>query len=249
MQLGMIGLGRMGGNIVRRLARSGHRCVVFDRNPAAIDAARGRGSERRRRSQEPRWQARKAARRLGDAARRRRSPSSTVAQLGELLDAGDIIIDGGNSFYKDDIRRARTLQDQGHSLRRLRHQRRRLGPRARLLPDDRRRQGGGRSPRSDLRRPGAGPWRHSGHAGPQRPRSPRGTRLRALRPERRRTLRQDDPQRHRIRPHAGLCGRVRHPARRRLGRLAGGSALRSSTCPTSPRSGAAAASSGPGCST
>ena len=55
------------------------------------------------------------------------------------MQAGDILIDGGNSYFKDDVRRAAELKRQGHSLRRRRHQRRRLGPGARLLPDDRRR--------------------------------------------------------------------------------------------------------------
>ncbi len=51
----------------------------------------------------------------------------TIEQLGALLEPDDIIIDGGNSFYKDDIRRAKALEGQRHSVRRLRHQRRRLG--------------------------------------------------------------------------------------------------------------------------
>ena len=158
MQLGMIGLGRMGGNIVRRLMRNGHQCVVFDQNPAADEGAGRRGasaapptsSDSSRQLDKPRavWVMLPA----GEIT------EATVNELGELLEAGDIIIDGGNAFYKDDIRRAQALKAEGHPLHRLRHQRRRLGPRARLLPDDRRRQGSGRPSRSDLRRlaPGAG---------------------------------------------------------------------------------------------
>ena len=71
--------------------------------------------------------------------------------------------------------------------------------------------------------PGRG--RHRGHARPQRPRSACRARLHALRSKRRRAFRQDDPQRHRVRPHAGLCRGVQHPARRRLRRIAGGPAL------------------------
>ncbi|MEA3023444.1 MAG: 6-phosphogluconate dehydrogenase [Alphaproteobacteria bacterium] len=112
MQLGMVGLGRMGGNIVRRLARSGHQCVVFDRNPAAVAALVNEGSSASvdlkslvDQLEKPRavWVMLPA----GDITER------TVAQLGELLERGDIIIDGGNSFYKDDIRRAHALGQKG----------------------------------------------------------------------------------------------------------------------------------------
>src|SRR6185295_12250707 len=100
MQIGMIGLGRMGGNIVRRLTRNGHDCVVFDQNPSAIDAIAGRGV--------------KGTTDLKDLARLLKAPraawvmlqageitENAVEQLGNLLDAGDAIIDGGNAFYKD----------------------------------------------------------------------------------------------------------------------------------------------------
>jgi 6-phosphogluconate dehydrogenase len=112
MQLGMVGLGRMGGNIVRRLTRNGHRCVVFDRNPAAIETLVKEGATAGAdleglvaQLEQPRavWVMLPA----GEITER------TVMQLGELLDKGDIIIDGGNSFYKDDIRRAQTLEAKG----------------------------------------------------------------------------------------------------------------------------------------
>jgi 6-phosphogluconate dehydrogenase len=112
MQLGMIGLGRMGGNIVRRLARGGHQCVVFDQNAAAIKAMVG---ERVTGSAD--------LKRLVDQLDKPRAvwvmlpageiTESTVTQLGALLDPGDTVIDGGNSFYKDDIRRAQSLKAKG----------------------------------------------------------------------------------------------------------------------------------------
>jgi 6-phosphogluconate dehydrogenase len=112
MQLGVVGLGRMGGNIVRRLTRQGHQCVVFDRNPTAIKAAAGQGVT--------------SVADLGDLARRLEKPAAVwvmlpsgeiteqaVTQLGDALQSGDIIIDGGNSFYQDDVRRAKTLKAKG----------------------------------------------------------------------------------------------------------------------------------------
>ena len=112
MQLGMIGLGRMGGNIVRRLARDGHQCVVFDQNAAAIKALVGErvtgGADLNRL--------------VGQLAKPRavwvmlpagEITENTVAQLGALLDPDDTIIDGGNSFYKDDVRRAKSLKAEG----------------------------------------------------------------------------------------------------------------------------------------
>jgi len=109
MQIGVIGLGRMGGNISRRLMRAGHLCVVYDANPEAGAALAKEGA--------------KAARSLADLVKgleeRPRAvwvmlpagkiTEETVAELGRLLEAGDIIIDGGNTFYKDDIRRAKEL--------------------------------------------------------------------------------------------------------------------------------------------
>lgn len=112
MQLGMVGLGRMGSNIVRRLTRKDHRCVVFDQNPAAIAAVGGTAVT--------------GSTDLSDLVGRLTKPrivwimlpageitENTVTQLGGLLDAGDIVIDGGNSFYKDDIRRAKNLARNG----------------------------------------------------------------------------------------------------------------------------------------
>jgi 6-phosphogluconate dehydrogenase len=112
MQIGVIGLGRMGGNMVRRLARHGHQCVVFDQNPAAVKALVGEhvtgGADLAQlvaRIDKPRavWVMLPA----GEIT------EGTVTQLGALLEPGDIIIDGGNSFYKDDVRRAKLLQPKG----------------------------------------------------------------------------------------------------------------------------------------
>jgi 6-phosphogluconate dehydrogenase len=112
MQIGLIGLGRMGGNIVRRLTRSGHQCVVFDRNPTAIKALVGEhvtgGADLKQlvgQLEKPRvvWLMLPAG----------QITEETVELLGGLLELNDIIIDGGNSFYKDDIRRAKELAQKG----------------------------------------------------------------------------------------------------------------------------------------
>ncbi|TSD86144.1 decarboxylating 6-phosphogluconate dehydrogenase [Mycobacterium sp. KBS0706] len=109
MQLGVIGLGRMGGNIARRLMRAGHECVVFDRSAEAVKALATDGA--------------KPAGDLAGLVAGLTAPRAvwvmlpagaptedTVTALAGLLSPGDIIIDGGNSFYKDDIRRAAALE-------------------------------------------------------------------------------------------------------------------------------------------
>ena len=112
MQLGMIGLGRMGGDMVRRLMRGGHACVVFDRNPHTVkqfeqDGATGAASldELIQRLTPPRavWVMLPAG----------AATDETVNALAEKMEADDIIIDGGNSHFKDDIRRAKALKSQG----------------------------------------------------------------------------------------------------------------------------------------
>ena len=111
MQLGMIGLGRMGANIVRRLMRDGHDCVVFDVNPDAVaalaaDGATGAGSipELASRMQRPRaiWLMVPAG-----------LTGQVVDQVAAVLEPGDIIVDGGNSNYRDDVRRAAALRERG----------------------------------------------------------------------------------------------------------------------------------------
>ena len=111
MQLGMIGLGRMGANMVRRLIRAGHECIVFDMNPGNVaalssDGATGSGSldEFLGKLKAPRavWLMVPAA-----------VVDQTLEQLAPRMQKGDIIIDGGNSYYIDDIRRAKELQPRG----------------------------------------------------------------------------------------------------------------------------------------
>ena len=112
MQLGMIGLGRMGGNIVRRLMNKGHSCVVYDAQPASVNQLASEGAIP---SQD-----------LKQFMDQLTSPKavwvmlpagpiteSTIATLGEMMSAGDIIIDGGNSNFQDDVRRAKTLAEKG----------------------------------------------------------------------------------------------------------------------------------------
>jgi 6-phosphogluconate dehydrogenase len=107
MQIGMIGLGRMGANMVRRLLRAGHECVVFDMSPKAVAglaAEKAVGAES-----------------LADLVKKLARPRTvwmmvpaavvdrTIVDLVPLLARGDILVDGGNSCYVDDIRRAREL--------------------------------------------------------------------------------------------------------------------------------------------
>lgn len=110
MQLGMIGLGRMGANMVRRLLRGGHQCVVFDRNVETVKALAKEGAF--------------ASSSLDDFVDRLSSPravwlmvpaaavDSSLAGLAARLSPGDMIIDGGNSYYIDDIRRASELKSR-----------------------------------------------------------------------------------------------------------------------------------------
>jgi 6-phosphogluconate dehydrogenase len=112
MQIGVIGLGRMGGNIARRLMKAGHDCVVYDNNPApaqdlAKDGAHPVGSL------EEMVKALAKPRAIWSMLPAGAITEATVQTLGGLLEAGDTIIDGGNSFYKDDIRRAKTLSQKG----------------------------------------------------------------------------------------------------------------------------------------
>jgi 6-phosphogluconate dehydrogenase len=112
MQLGVIGLGRMGGNISRRLMKDGHSCVVFDVN-AQARAALAKAGATDVASLADMVKALTAPRAIWVMLPAGKITEETVEALGGLLEAGDIIIDGGNSFYKDDIRRAKTLADKG----------------------------------------------------------------------------------------------------------------------------------------
>ncbi len=111
MQLGMIGLGRMGAGMVRRLVSKGHDCIVYDAQPAAVAGLRKEGIE--------------GADSLGELASRMTRPRAlwvmvpaamvdhVLEELAVHLDPGDIVIDGGNSHYRDDLRRARKLAESG----------------------------------------------------------------------------------------------------------------------------------------
>ncbi len=111
MQLGMIGLGRMGASLVRRLAKDGHQCVVYDVNPAAVKKVAGRGI--------------KGASSIEDMISKLAKPRTvwvmvpagvtgkTVNEVASCLDVGDIVIDGGNSYYRDDLARANALKPKG----------------------------------------------------------------------------------------------------------------------------------------
>jgi 6-phosphogluconate dehydrogenase len=112
MQLGVVGMGRMGANIARRLMRGGHACVVYDRDSEAVGKVVADGA--------------RAAKDLAGLVEALEAPRTvwvmlpaggpteeTVAALGDLLASGDVLIDGGNTFYRDDIRRAKALAPKG----------------------------------------------------------------------------------------------------------------------------------------
>jgi 6-phosphogluconate dehydrogenase len=111
MQIGMIGLGRMGGNIARRLIRHGHEAVVYDRDAKAVAALAHEGATN--------------AAGLDDLVRQLRKPravwvmlpagkitETTITELAGPLESGDVVLDGGNTFWKDDIRRAKMLKQR-----------------------------------------------------------------------------------------------------------------------------------------
>jgi 6-phosphogluconate dehydrogenase len=111
MQLGMVGLGRMGANMVRRLMKAGHTCTVFDMSPQSVDALAKQGAV--------------GSSSIKDFVSKLQTPraiwlmipaavvDSTIAEIVPFLEAGDILIDGGNSYYIDDIRRAKELAPKG----------------------------------------------------------------------------------------------------------------------------------------
>ena len=258
MQLAMIGLGRMGANMVRRLIKGGHQCVVFDMSPKAVeDLAREKAV---------------GASSLADLVRKLEKPRAvwlmvpaavvdkTIADLVPHLESGDILIDGGNSYYVDDVRRAKELAakginyvdvgtsggvwglERGYCMMIG-------GPEAAVA-----------APRSHLQDAGSGPGRHRAHSRAREDRRHRRTGLSPLRAERRRPLRQDGPQRDRVRPHGRLCGRDEHPAPRQCRQAAARSRCRNhpaagsrsstnttSICAISPSCGGAAASLHRGC--
>ncbi len=112
MQIGVIGLGRMGGNISRRLMKAGHKCVVFDANPKAGEALAMEGATAAQ-SLAGLVKALDAPRAVWAMVPAGKITEDAIAQLGELLSPGDVVIDGGNSHYKDSIRRAKELAAKG----------------------------------------------------------------------------------------------------------------------------------------
>jgi 6-phosphogluconate dehydrogenase len=112
MQIGVVGLGRMGGNISRRLMKAGHHCVVFDASAKARDALAKEGATDAGSLAEMVKALREKPRAVWVMLPAGRVTEETVERLGGLMEPGDIIIDGGNSFYKDDIRRAKKLAEK-----------------------------------------------------------------------------------------------------------------------------------------
>ena len=214
MEIGMIGLGRMGSNMVRRLHAAGHRCVVFDTSADAVAALAGElegvaGSDS---------MAGLAATLAPPRAVWVMVPAgvtdAVTDDLAAHLDAGDTIIDGGNSRWVDGLARARSLEssgiahcdvgtsggvfglDRGYCLM--------VGG-----PDD-----GGRAAGPGVRRAGPRLRRRASHPGTVRRSRPGRARVAALRSGRCGPLREDGPQRHRVRDHGGVRGGARAPGAR-----------------------------------
>ena len=211
MQLGMIGLGRMGANIVRRVADDGHECVVYDHNP---DAVKAMASEERTTGVSS----------LAELAEKMTTPrvvwvmvpagditTSVIEELANTLDSGDIVIDGGNSYYRDDLKHSKLLSEKGiHLLD--------CGTSGGVWGRERGyclMIGGDRCVRprrAALRHHRTRGGRGGAHPGPNRRDRAAGEGLPALWSVRGRPLRQDGAQRHRVR-HDGLSRRgTEHPA-------------------------------------
>ena len=252
----------MGANIVRRLMRDGHECVVYDVSPEAVKSLEGEGATGAADLDEFVAKLDSPARRLGDGAGGRDHRAGGERPRRARMEAGDAIIDGGNSYYHDDIRRAAALGEKGidyldcgtsggvFGLERgyclmiggPDEAYERLEPIfATLAP----------GVEAAERTPGRDGRSFTGRAG-----------LPALRAQRRRPLREDGPQRDRVRGHGRLRRGAQRPAqcRRRQPQRSRRTPrpLRSSTptttasrstSPRSPRSGGGAAWSAPGCST
>src|SRR5579885_747931 len=208
MQVGMIGLGRMGANMVRRLLRGGHQCVVHDVSAAAVEALAREGATGAASVDD--FVARLAPPRVVWLMVPAAAVDATLETIAPRLAAGDVIVDGGNSYYRDDIARAARLAprglhyvdcgtsggvwglERGYCLM--------IGGEpeivARLDPLFRTLAPG----RSAARAPGAA---RDGRGG-----------VSPLRASRRGPLRQDGAQRHRVRAHGGLCRGAQHPAAR-----------------------------------
>ena len=113
MQIGVIGLGRMGGNIVRRLTRAGHSCVVYDANPAPGAALAKEGATAATSVPALVEALKEGPRAVWVMLPAGKITEQTITELASLMKAGDVIIDGGNTNFKDDVRRARELKPKG----------------------------------------------------------------------------------------------------------------------------------------
>ena len=213
MQLGMIGLGRMGGNMVRRLMRNGHKCVVFDLSPANVQSLVTEGATGSD-SMESFVKALSKPRVAWVMVPAGHATDVTITKLASLMEPGDIVIDGGNSYFQamsaipsSSRKKASSFVDVGTSggvwgidrgycmmvggVQRRPSTQHRSHPLKTLAPG-----------MGDV---GTHPGR--GNKGTSR------TREKAILhtgPDRRRPLREDGAQRHRIRPDAGLCRGLRH---------------------------------------
>ena len=109
MQIGIVGLGRMGANIGRRLMKKNHKVVAYDRDPKAVKALDGATGVASLKGMVEKLEAPRAVWVMLPAGK---ITDDTVMALGDLLQSGDVVIDGGNTYYKDDIRRAKALRQK-----------------------------------------------------------------------------------------------------------------------------------------
>src|ERR1700712_5189283 len=112
MELGIVGLGRMGANMARRLMRDGHKIVAYDVNPEAVAALAGEGAQGASSIQDM-VSAMSAPRSVWVMVPAGEITEKTVAEVAAALESGDAIIDGGTSYYRDDIRRAKEVGERG----------------------------------------------------------------------------------------------------------------------------------------
>ena len=251
MKIGMIGLGRMGANMVRRLLNGGHECVVFDRCP-----------QRSRNSRRPAPPAPRHSRNSSRTCPSRARSGSWCPPRSWI--ARSTICSPFSIPTTSSSTAATPITSTTSAAQELRAKQIHYvdvgtsggvwGIAARLLPHDRRRTRGRRTSRSDLRIPRPRRRRYPAHTRPRESPQHRHPRLSPLRPKRRRTFREDGSQRNRVRPDGRLRRRSRHSARRRRRQTrprhrrrnhsaarAGALSIRSESRPTSPSSGDAAA--------
>ena len=247
MRLGMVGLGRMGANMTRRLMRGGHEVVVTDLSPDNVQKISGEGAV--------------ASASLDDFVSKLGKPriawlmvpagdptEKTVRLLPRNSQAGDILIDGGNSYFKDDVRRAKDSKTKAFTTSTS-------APVAAVWGLERgycMMIGGPKEVVRHSSIPFSRRWRlaqgTSPHSGTRASAGNRRRRLHLLRSIRCRAFREDGAQRHRVRADASLRRGLRHLPQRRPAKNCPRSTVTISTSPTSPKCGAAAAWSVRGCS-